>query len=53
MAMDAIKGVIRNRHDIHQPRTRLICIENTHNVCGGVVLPKQFTKEVNMMLYSA
>lgn len=25
--------------DIHHPRTRLICLENTQNICGGVVVP--------------
>ena len=24
--------------DVHYPRTVLVCIENTHNVCGGTVL---------------
>ena len=24
--------------DIHSPRTRLVCLENTHNRCGGAVL---------------
>ena len=24
--------------DVHHPTTRLICIENTHNACGGAVL---------------
>jgi len=24
--------------DLHYPRTRLICLENTHNLCGGRVL---------------
>jgi len=24
--------------NIHYPRTRLICMENTHNICGGKVL---------------
>ena len=25
--------------DVHAPRTKLICLENTHNRCGGAVLP--------------
>lgn len=24
--------------DVHHPRTRLICLENTQNICGGVVV---------------
>ena len=25
--------------DVHFPRSRLVILENTHNRCGGVVLP--------------
>lgn len=32
--------------DIHAPRTRLICIENTHNRCGGVPLTAEYTQRV-------
>lgn len=28
--------------DPHYPRTKLVCIENTHNVMGGVPLPKSY-----------
>jgi threonine aldolase len=28
--------------DIHEPSTELICIENTHNVCGGKIIPETF-----------
>jgi threonine aldolase len=27
--------------DDHTPGTRLVCIENTHNRCGGVILPPE------------
>ncbi|EJY55439.1 O-acetylhomoserine/O-acetylserine sulfhydrylase [Alicyclobacillus hesperidum URH17-3-68] len=39
-AMDPedVRQAIRKR-DIHQPRTGLICVENTHNRAGGTVLP--------------
>ena len=30
----------------HSPRTRLICLENTHNSCGGKVLPRAFLSDV-------
>jgi threonine aldolase len=32
--------------DIHQPRTRLVILENTHNRCGGVVLSKVYCDQV-------
>ncbi len=42
----AIAEALRDPHDIHAPRTRLICLENTHNRCGGVVLDPEYTDEV-------
>jgi threonine aldolase len=30
-----IAGYVRPRADVHQPPTRLICLENTHNHAGG------------------
>ncbi len=35
---DALLRSIR-REDVHQVRTRLVCLENTHNMAGGRVLP--------------
>lgn len=32
--------------DIHQPPTRLVCIENTHNRCGGVALSLEYTRQI-------
>lgn len=31
--------------DIHQPPTRLLILENTHNRCGGVALTAAYTRE--------
>ena len=38
---DAIRGI-----DDHFPVTKLICLENTHNVCGGAPLSVAYTKVV-------
>jgi threonine aldolase len=35
----AIQAALRPEDDVHQPRTRLICLENTHNRGGGTVYP--------------
>jgi threonine aldolase len=35
LALDDINAAIRS-DDPHEPQTRLICLENTHNACGGV-----------------
>jgi len=32
--------------DVHQPPTRLITLENTHNRCGGVALSLEYTRSV-------
>jgi threonine aldolase len=32
-------------NDIHQPPTRLLVLENTHNRCGGVALTAAYTKD--------
>jgi threonine aldolase len=42
---DEIEAAIRADND-HFPITRLICLENTHNRCGGSVLSVGYTKEV-------
>ncbi len=31
--------------DIHQPKTTLVCIENTHNRAGGTVIPPDILKK--------
>lgn len=36
-------------NDIHEPITKLICIENTHNCCGGKILPESFLKELRKL----
>src|SRR5699024_7335840 len=36
--LDELEASIRDDHDGYPP-TGLICVENTHNRCGGAVLP--------------
>jgi threonine aldolase len=45
LALQDIQNAIRP-DDIHHPVTRLICLENTHNRCGGVVLSRDYTGQV-------
>jgi threonine aldolase len=45
LAMDDISASIRTE-DLHHPITRLICLENTQNVCGGVPLTPAYTRRV-------
>ena len=46
--LNAVKLAIRD-DDIHEPSTKLICIENTHNACGGKVLPISFMKDLRAL----
>ena len=46
LAIEDIVDWIRDAEDVHQPKTRLICIENTQNVCGGIPLSEEYTHRV-------
>jgi threonine aldolase len=46
LPLPAITDAVRNPHDIHAPRTRLITLENTHNRCGGIVLDPSYVDAV-------
>ncbi|XP_072932292.1 uncharacterized protein [Epargyreus clarus] len=39
-----VESLIRGS-DVHEPITSLVCIENTHNKCGGKVLPLKWLDE--------
>jgi threonine aldolase len=45
IALGDIEGAIR-ADDPHQPVTRLIALENTHNRCGGTVQSVEYTRQV-------
>lgn len=45
LALEDIREAIRP-DDVHAPVTRLICLENTHNRCGGVPLSVEYTRQV-------
>lgn len=42
---DAVSRAVRPAN-IHFPRTTLLCLENTHNRCGGAVLTAEYTAEI-------
>ncbi len=42
-AVADVEAAIRGK-DVHFPRTRLLCLENTHNRCGGVAITAEETK---------
>jgi threonine aldolase len=46
--LDAMEAAVRGPNQ-HFPRTRLICLENTHNRCGGPVLTPQYMQDVGQL----
>ncbi|MBL8100602.1 MAG: low-specificity L-threonine aldolase [Anaerolineales bacterium] len=45
LALDDIRASIQSE-DVHHTITKLICLENTQNVCGGVPLTVEYTNHV-------
>jgi threonine aldolase len=45
LPLDRVEAAIRGS-DQHEARTKLIALENTHNRCGGTVLPVDYVKQV-------
>lgn len=44
--LDEIKRKIRNSKDAHQSHSVLLCVENTHNRCGGRIVPQEWILKV-------
>jgi threonine aldolase len=49
--LEDIQAAIRSK-DAHQPVSRLVCLENTHNRCGGVALSTDYTRAVGELARS-
>lgn len=52
LALEDIRHAIRP-DDIHQPRTRLVIVENTHNRCGGVPLTREYCEAVKALAHKS
>jgi threonine aldolase len=50
LLLDDILASIRTE-DVHHPITRLICLENTQNICGGVPLTADYTRQVSELAH--
>ncbi len=48
LALDDIRASIQFE-DVHHTISRLICIENTQNVCGGIPLTAEYTAQVGKL----
>jgi threonine aldolase len=45
LRLEDIEATIRE-DDVHHPRTALVCLENTQNICGAVPLTAEYTRQV-------
>jgi threonine aldolase len=50
LLMEDIIASIRTE-DVHHTITRLICLENTQNVCGGVPLTVEYTRQIGELAH--
>ncbi len=48
--LDEVTGAIR-LDDMHNPTTRLICVENTQNFCGGRVLTVEYMDAIGALAH--
>lgn len=48
IALDDIRAAIQSP-DVHHAITRLVCLENTQNFCGGVPLTAEYVKSVGQI----
>src|SRR4029078_6775084 len=46
LPLPVLANAVRDPEDSHEAITRLICLENTHNRCGGVVLSTAYMQSV-------
>ena len=44
--LDSIRSI-----DVHHPITRLVCLENTQNICGGIPLTAEYTRQVGELAH--
>jgi threonine aldolase len=44
-----VEAAIRPTDNPHHPRSRLVCLENTHNRCGGAVLTPAYMSQVRAL----
>ncbi len=44
--LEKMEEYVHTDADVHHAPTRLVCLENTHNHCGGVILPMEHIRAV-------
>ena len=48
--LEDIKNSIRNVEDPHYPRSKLVCLENTHNICYGAPIDENYFSDVKNII---
>ncbi len=51
LALDDIRAAIQSE-DVHHTVTRLVCLENTQNICGGIPLTVEYTRQVGELVHA-
>lgn len=51
LRLEDIEQAIRD-DNVHFPRTRLVCLENTHNMCNGMPLSAEYTAQVAQLAHA-
>jgi len=51
LSLEDVAAAIR-WDDPHEPVTRLICLENTHNACGGVYQTPEYTRQISAFAHA-
>ena len=49
LALEDIRGSVRDPRNVHNAAPGVICLENTHNRCGGAVLSVEYVKQVRAL----
>jgi len=50
LRLEDIKYLINPGLDAHKTKTKMIALENTHNMCGGVVLTPEYCNQVKQLI---
>lgn len=51
LILEQVEAAIRP-DDTHAPITRLVCLENTHNRCGGTVQTPEYTRKIAKLAHT-
>jgi len=51
LSLEEVEVSIRSE-DVHHPITRLVCLENTQNICGGVPISAEYTRRAGELAHA-